>query len=230
VSIAAVAVIGLVLVVGLPPAANVATGDPSAAASASSQIGAAGTPLPTTTVAPPSRRPLFAGQPYSIDLPAGWQGFDPTDPADQATTDALLTANPALTGPFRAFQSTSNVRAAVQLALNNVLVVVPMTVGGSSLERLGQTVTNQLKLIPGLVGVPAPTVVTLPAGRGLHWDVTIVISSVTGVPTQVHESVFLLGQGETAVRLEFVSVGGRLISDEGPMLGTFRFAPPGTIS
>ena len=228
--IAVAAVIGVVALLNPFPATEVATRDLIPAASGRSAASSAATSTPSLSPAPSSRIDVFAGQPYTLDLPAGWMGFDPTNPATKAATDALLAANPALVGPFQGFQAMPNVRMAVQTALGNVLVVVPMASGGLSLDALGQSVTAQLRLIPGLNAPPAATKVTLPAGEALHWDLTLTVNKVGGGTTQVRESVYLFADTETAFVVEFVSVGSGASADEVAIVRTFRFAPRGMIS
>jgi hypothetical protein len=224
VGIAVAAIVGLVLLVNPPPPTELASRGQSAAPSSRASA------TSSTTAAPSTGVDLFAGQPYQLDLPAGWIGFDPANPANKAAMDALLSANPALAGPFKVFQSIPNVRGAVQAALGNALVAVATPSGGLSLEALGQSMAAQFRLVPGISTVPAAQRLNLPGGEALTWDLVLILSTANGGTTQVRESVYLFADAETAVLVELVAVGGRGVADEAAIVRTFRFAPGGLVS
>lgn len=138
------------------------------------------TPIPTSTATPtatpaPSPTPAsasasadpFAGQPYTLDLPAGWVAFDPTNPTSKAALDAFGKANPALAPAFQAVASNPNLRMAANTLLGDALVVVQFPSQGLPLATIGQSFTAQLQAVPGVTAKPVAKPVSLPAGDAL---------------------------------------------------------------
>ena len=196
------------------------------------------TPIPTSTATPtatpaPSPTPSsasasadpFAGQPYTLDLPAGWVAFDPTNPTSKAALDAFGKANPALAPALQAVASNPNLRMAANTLLGDALVVIQLPSQGLPLATIGQSFTAQLQAVPGVTSKPVAKPVSLPAGDALHWDVAISSNKVGGGTVQVDESVYLVADPQTAVVLEFVTPHGGVIPDEATIVKTLRFRP-----
>ena len=142
--------------------AAVLTGCGSAASPSASP--AAATPVPTATpasAATPAASPStaanggdpFADQPYSIDLPAGWQAYDLSTLSGPAL-DAFSQANPGLAGAVQSFKSTPNVRLAVNALQGNALVAIAIPSQGLPLETIGQSISAQFQAVPGVDKVP----------------------------------------------------------------------------
>jgi hypothetical protein len=168
---------------------------------------------------------VFSGQPYTLDLPAGWTVFDLSNPASKTALDAFVAANPKMATAVKAFQSTPNVRMAVNSLLGNVIVSIAIPTGGVPLDTIGQSMTAQFKAVPGVVGVPTATPVTLPAGPALHWMLTISANSTAGTTTKATESIYLVTDGTNAVLVEFVAIQGAAIPQEQSIIQSLRFQP-----
>jgi len=181
-------------------------------------------PSPTPSSASASADP-FAGQPYTLDLPAGWVAFDPTNPTSKAALDAFGKANPALAPALQAVASNPNLRMAANTLLGDALVVIQLPSQGLPLATIGQSFTAQLQAVPGVTSKPVAKPVSLPAGDALHWDVAISSNKVGGGTVQVDESVYLVADPQTAVVLEFVTPHGGVIPDEATIVKTLRFRP-----
>lgn len=185
------------------------------------------TPAPTATAAASPSTAVnggdpFADQPYSIDLPAGWQAYD-LSTLNGASLDAFTKANPGLAGAVQAFQSMPNVRLVVNALLGNALVVIAIPSQGMSLETIGQSMSAQFQAVAGVSKVPAAETETLPAGPALHWPLTITTNKVGGGTLQVNESIHLLANDQTALLVEFVTPNGGVNPDESSMIQTVRF-------
>jgi hypothetical protein len=185
------------------------------------------TPAPTTTAAASPSTAVrggdpFADQPYSIDLPAGWQAYD-LSTLNGASLDAFTKANPGLAGAVQAFQSMPNVRLVVNALLGNALVVIAIPSQGMSLETIGQSMSAQFQAVAGVSKVPTAETETLPAGPALHWPLTITTNKVGGGTLQVNESIHLLANDQTALLVEFVTPNGGANPDESSMIKTVRF-------
>ncbi len=191
------------------------------------------TPVPTATptttaAASPSAATNggdpFAGQPYSIDLPAGWQAYDLSTLSGPAL-EAFTQANPGLAGAIQAFQTMPNVRLAVNTLQGNALVAIAIPSQGMQLETIGQSISAQFKAVPGVAKVPTAETETLPAGPALHWPLSIATNKVGGGTLQVNESIHLLANDQTALLVEFVTPNGAPNPDESSMIQTVRFKP-----
>ena len=211
--------------------AAVLAGCGSAASPSSSP--AAATPVPTGTPAlttTPAASPStaanggdpFADQPYSIDLPAGWQAYDLSTLSGPAL-DAFTQANPNLAAAIQSFKSTPNVRLAVNPLQGNALVAIAIPSQGLPLETIGQSLSAQFQAVPGVTKVPTAETETLPAGPALHWPVSITTNKVGGGTLQVNESIHLLANDTTALVVEFVTPNGASNPDEASMIQTVRF-------
>jgi hypothetical protein len=211
--------------------AAVLTGCGSAASPSASP--AAATPVPTATpasAATPAASPStaanggdpFADQPYSIDLPAGWQAYDLSTLSGPAL-DAFSQANPGLAGAVQSFKSTPNVRLAVNALQGNALVAIAIPSQGLPLETIGQSISAQFQAVPGVDKVPTAEPETLPAGPALHWPLSITTNKVGGGTLQVNESIHLLANDQTALLVEFVTPNGAPNPDEDSMIQTLRF-------
>ena len=181
------------------------------------------TPLPTASpsTAANSGDP-FADQPYSIDLPAGWEAFDLSTLSGPAL-EAFTQANPGLAGAIQAFQTMPNVRLAVNKLQGNSLVAIAIPSQGMSLDTIGQSIGAQFQAVPGVTKVPPAETETLPAGPALHWPLSITTNKVGGGTLQVNESIHLLANDKTALLVEFVAPYGAPNPDEASMLQTVRF-------
>ena len=198
------------------------------AASSSPAATAAPTAVPTATPAPTASPSTaansgpFADQPYSIDLPAGWEAYDLSTlsgPALQAFTQA----NPGLAGAIQAFQTMPNVRLAVNKLHGNALVAIAIPSQGMSLDTIGQSIGAQFQAVPGVTKVPPAETETLAGGPALHWPLSITTNKVGGGTLQVNESIHLLANDKTALLVEFVAPDGAPNPDEASMLQTVRF-------
>jgi hypothetical protein len=190
------------------------------------------TPLVTPAVAPtaslmPSPAPTgpFAGQPYALDLPEGWETFDLSDPAGAAALDAFIAANPEMGAAVEAFKALPNVRMAVNLLLGNVMVSLATPTGGLPLDTIAASFTAQFAAVPGVVSTPEPDEIALPVGRAIHWDITLEANDPGGGTYQVGESVYLVANDTTAVLVEFVEVEGAGVPQEQQIIRTLRFTP-----
>ncbi len=164
----------------------------------------------------------FADQPYSIDLPAGWEAYDLSTlsgPALQAFTQA----NPGLAGAIQAFQTMPNVRLAVNKLQGNALVAIAIPSQGMSLDTIGQSIGAQFQAVPGVTKVPPAETETLAGGPALHWPLSITTNKVGGGTLQVNESIHLLANDKTALLVEFVTPNGAPNPDEASMIQTVRF-------
>ena len=199
------------------------------AASSSPAATAAPTAVPTATPAPTASPSTaansgdpFADQPYSIDLPAGWEAYDLSTlsgPALQAFTQA----NPGLAGAIQAFQTMPNVRLAVNKLHGNALVAIAIPSQGMSLDTIGQSIGAQFQAVPGVTKVPPAETETLAGGPALHWPLSITTNKVGGGTLQVNESIHLLANDKTALLVEFVTPNGAPNPDEASMIQTVRF-------
>lgn len=197
---------------------------------------AAATIAPVATVAatePPASGPPasissdpFAGEPFTLTLPAGWQGFNLQDPAAQASIDQFAASNPSLAGSIQAFKSYPDVRMAVNPLLGNILLVLPTPSNGIPLETLAQAFNAQFQAVPGLQAAPSPEPVSLPNGSGVHWLLSLTANKAGGGTVQVSESIYLLVSSTTAVILEFVVPQGGAIPDEQAIVDSFKFTTP----
>lgn len=164
----------------------------------------------------------FADQPYSIDLPDGWQAYDMASLSGPAL-DAFSQANPGLAGAIETFRSMPNVRLAVNPLLGNALVAFALPSQGLALETIGQSISAQFQTVPGVIKVPVAESERLPAGPALHWPVSITTNKVGGGTAHINESIHLLANDQTALILEFVSPDGATNPDEASMIQTVRF-------
>lgn len=194
------------------------------------------TTAPTAAVAPtepPASGPAasfssdpFAGEPFTLTLPAGWQGFNLQDPAAQASIDQFAASNPNLAGSIQTFKSMPNVRMAVNPLLGNILLVLPTASNGIPLDTLSQAFNAEFQAVPGLQAAPSAEPVTLPNGNGVHWQLALSANKAGGGTVQVSESIYLLANSTTAVILEFVVPEGGAVPDEQAIVDSFRFTTP----
>ena len=189
-------------------------------------------PSAATTPAPASAAPTIAGTPgpfdgqaYAMDLPEGWITFDLSDPVGVAALDAFVAANPDMATAIEAFKALPNVTMAVNQLLGNVVISLSVPTGGVSLDVVAATMTTQFSAVPGIVGVPEPEQITLPAGPAIHWDLTIRANDPSGSTYEVGESIYLVANDTTAVLVEFVEAGGVAIPQEAEIIQSLRFTP-----
>ena len=194
------------------------------------------TPPPTSVATPtaaatdalvPSPGPTgpFAGQPYALDLPEGWESFDLSDPAGAAAIDAFVAANPEMGAAVEAFKALPNVTMAVNAVLGNVVVSLATPSGGLSLDAIATGFTAQFGAVPGVASRPVPEELSLPVGRAIHWDITLEANDPAGGTYQVGESVYLVANDTTAVLVEFVEVEGAGVPQEQQIIQSLRFTP-----
>ncbi len=179
-------------------------------------------PTPSASVAASGSAEPFAGQPYAMDLPAGWEVYDLSSLSPTAL-DAFGQANPGLAGAIRAFASTPNVRLAVNKLLGNAIVAISIPSQGLPLETIGQSISAQFQAVPGVTTKPATEAETLPAGKALHWALSISVNKTGGGKLQVDESIHLIANPTTAVLVEFVVPNGGANPDETKIIRTLRF-------
>ncbi|HJW21718.1 MAG TPA: hypothetical protein VJ506_04740 [Candidatus Limnocylindrales bacterium] len=179
-------------------------------------------PSPAPTVGPSASGP-FAGAPYAITLPSGWQAFNLADPAAKGSLDAFAAANPSLAVSIQQFESMTNARMAVNPLLGDILLIVTTPSGGVSLDTLAQTFTAQFQAVPGLEGSPVPEDLTLPGGAAVHWDIRLSGSKAGGGTIRATESVYLFVSATDAVVVEFVTPAGGAIPDEQSIVSSFTF-------
>ena len=188
------------------------------------------TPSPTATTAPTPTATQAASAPsaalpYAIDLPPGWVAFDLSNPAAQTALDAFVQANPAMAGMIAGFKALKNASLYIQSLLGNILVVIPLPSNGVSLATLGPNLTAQFKVVPGVVGVPVATSLTLPIGDALHWPLSLSAAKPGGGTITVEESIYLVVNAQTALIVEFVTASGGTVPDEGTIIQSLRFQP-----
>ena len=193
---------------------------PTAAPAASPTAGPSAAPSTSETGADP-----FAGQPYVLKLPAGWVAYDPSNPANKVTLDAMATANPGFAASIRAFESLPNVRMAVNGLLGNILLVIPTASGGLPVATIAQNLTAQFEAVPGVITKPVAESLTLPAGDARHWALAIAMNKVGGGSLRVDESIYLVTNAQTALIVEFVTPHGGAVPDEPLIIETLRFRP-----
>ena len=193
-----------------------ATAAPTPTAAPTATAAAASTPAPTSP---------FAGRPYSLTLPDGWQTFDLSDPSGTSALDAFVAANPEMAGAIEAFKKLPNVTMAVNLLLGNVVIALSIPTGGVPLDTLATSFTAQFAAVPGVKEAPVAENLTLPAGPAVHWDITVVANKPGGGTSEVGESVYLVANGTIAVLVEFVEVNGAGSPQEQEIVNSLVFTP-----
>jgi hypothetical protein len=195
------------------------------------------TPPPTPSAAPVTLAPTataaatssagnpFAGQAFNLDLPDGWQSFDLDNPSGKAALDAFVAANPEMGPAIQAFKTLPNVVFASNPLLGNVVVAFSLPTGGLSLDALKESFNMQFASVPGLVNQPKPEVVTLPAGKAIHWDLKLSVNDASGGKTEVDESLYLVVSDTTAVLVEFVATGGAPVPQEDQIIRSLTIEP-----
>ena len=212
--------------------ASTAAPSPSAVATATPLPTIAVTPIPTASPTPipsPSTATVdsddpFAGQPYTMDLPVGWEVLDAST-TTQAGLAALTKENPGLAGLAEAFKSLPGVRLIANRLLGQALITITLPSQGLSLETIGQSLTAQFANVPLLTSKPVAKPLTLPAGPALHWALDVSLNKAGGGTTKVDESIYLLTNSDSAVIVEFAGPHGGANPDEAKIIKTFRFQP-----
>jgi len=215
--LALIAVIALVIA-----GCNSAVATPSPAATITPTLTPTARPAATASLSQAANADPFAGQPYDIELPVGWQVLDMST-LNQASLDAFAQANPGLAGALQAFRSVPNVRLATNQLLGQAMVLLAIPSQGLSLDTIGQSLTAQFQNVPGVQGKPVATSVTLPGGPALHWPISLSANKAGGGTMKVDESVYLLADDKTAIIAEFVTPSGGTVPDEAKILSTLKF-------
>ena len=183
------------------------------------------TAAPTSSAGPDASGDPFAGQAYSLDIPAGWQIFDLSNPAAKTSLDAFAKVNPGLTAAISTFETLPNVRLMVNSLLGTVMISVPIASQGLPLATIGQSFSSQFATLPGLASPAPPEPMTLPGGDSLHWLLNLTSNKVGGGTIKAVESVYLFVDSKTAVIVEFVEAGGGVNPGESSIVQTFKFTP-----
>jgi hypothetical protein len=207
------------------PTPSAATPTTQAPTGAPTQTAAAAPSPSTAAIASPVPTSPFAGKPYTLTLPAGWQSFDLSDASGTSALDAFVAANPAMAGSIEAFRKLPNVTMAVNLLLGNVVVALSIPTVGLPLETLASTFTAQFAAVPGVKDPPVAENLTLPAGPAVHWHITVEANKPGGGTSEVGESVYLVTNATTGVLVEFVEVGGAGVPQEQEIANSLAFAP-----
>jgi hypothetical protein len=240
-----VAVVALALVAGCGAAApsgrDIETATPTtlSVASPTPRVAPVATPAPTVTpittpaptvepspsaaIAPAGKIDPFAGQPYRLRLPAGWQAYDLNDAASQAAFDAYARSNPQMAEAIDSFLTNPNVRMVVNPLLGNAVIVMALPSQGLPLETIGASLTAQFRIVPNVIRAPVAKSVTLPAGSGFQWNIAISSPNGLGRPIRVNESVYLVTDGPTAFVAVFVKPKGGVLPDETKIIKSLRF-------
>jgi hypothetical protein len=216
--------LAIVLALALAGCGSSAAPSPSPTVTPTPSPTATPLPTPSASVAASGSAAPFADQPYSIDLPAGWEVYDLSSLSPTAL-DAFGQANPGLAGAIQAFASTPNVRLAVNKLLGNALVAISIPSQGLPLATIGQSISAQFQAVPGLASKPVAESETLPSGEALHWALSLSVNKAGGGTLKVDESVHLIASPTTAVLVEFVVPNGGANPDETKIIRTLRFRP-----
>ena len=206
------------------PAPSGTTGIPTSAPTVVATLAPPQTLAPTAAATASTGDP-FAGKPYALDLPAGWEPFDLADPAGKAALDAFVAANPEMGAAIAAFQLLPNTVFAVNRLTGNVLIAFATPSGGLPLDSIAASFTAQFAAVPGVVSPPQPEDVTLPIGPAVHWNIELAASGTGGDDLAVHESLYLVVNDDTAVAVEFVAVEGAAVPEEDTIIQSLRFQP-----
>ena len=206
----------------------------SATAGATATASATATPSPTPTASPtPSPSPSsatidpgdpFAGQPYALDLPAGWDVLD-FNATTSAAFDAFTKANPGLAGAIDAFRSLPSARLFTNTLLGDALIGLSLPSQGLPLDTIGQSLTAQFQNVHGVTSKPVAKKLTLPAGPALHWAIEVSGNKVGGGTARVSESIYLVTSGDFAILVEFVAPHGGVTPGEASIIKTLRIQP-----
>ena len=183
------------------------------------------TAKPTPTPLPTASPGIFAGQPYTLDLPEGWESFDLTSADHSASLDAFAKANPGIAGAMQALLKTPGVRIAANFLLGDVIVVLALPSQGLPLDSLGTSLTAQFKNVPGVGQKIVAKPVKLPVGDALHWNISVSSNQAGGGTIKVSESIYLVIDGTTAVIVEFVMPQGGVLPSESKVIDTLQFKP-----
>lgn len=181
---------------------------PSSAPSASAAAIASGDP--------------FADQPYTIELPAGWQAFDVSS-LDKTALDAYTKANPGFAGAIQTFSALPNARMAINPLLGNAAILIALPSQGMSLDALGKSFDAQFQAVPNVTNKPVAKPVTLPAGNALHWPISLSVNNTAGEKTKIEESIYLLVDPKTALMTVFVGPGDGGVADEQTIMESIAF-------
>ena len=197
---------------------------------ASSAPTATPTPATTPTVAPspsPSAAAVasgdpFADQPYTIELPAGWDAFD-VKSLDKTALDAYTKANPGFAGAMQTFSSLPNARMAINPLLGNAAIFIALPSRGMSLDVIGKSFDAQFQAVPNVTNKPVSKPVTLPAGKALHWPISLSVNNTAGQKTEIEESIYLLVDDQNALMTVFVGPGAAGVQDEQKIMESIAF-------
>ena len=222
----ALALTALIVVVVAACNSSVASSAPAATPTAAATPTVAPTPTAAPTASPsaaavPSGDP-FADQPYTIDLPAGWEAFD-VKSLDKTALDAYTKANPSFAGAMQTFSSLPNARMAINPLLGNAAIFIALPSQGMSIDALGKSFDAQFQAVPNVTNKPVSKPMTLPAGKALHWPISLSVNNTAGAKTKIEESIYLLVDPKTALMTVFVGPGDGGVQDEQKIMESIAF-------
>jgi hypothetical protein len=219
--------VALLIVAGCgSSASSPSSSAPAASAAPAATATAAPTPAPTpsASAAAVASGDPFSDQPYTIDLPAGWQAFD-VKGLDQTALDAYARANPGFAGAMQTFSSLPNARMAINPLLGNAAILIALPSQGMSLDTIGKSFDAQFQAVPNVTNKPVATPVTLPAGKALHWPISLSVNNTAGATTKIEESIYLLVDDKNALMAVFVAPGPAGVQDEQTIMKSIEFKP-----
>jgi hypothetical protein len=202
------------------PSAPAATQTPAATPTAAPTSTPA--PSPSASAAAIASGDPFADQPYTIELPAGWQAFDVSS-LDKTALDAYTKANPGFAGAMQTFSSLPNARMAINPLLGNAAILIALPSQGMSLDVIGKSFDAQFQAVPNVTNKPTSKPVTLPAGSALHWPISLSVNNTSGQKTKLEESIYLLVDDKTALMTVFVGPGDGGVQDEQKIMESIAF-------
>jgi len=195
---------------------------PTAAATPTPAATPTATPTPSASAAALASGDPFADQPYTIEMPAGWQAFD-VNSLDKTALDAYTKANPAFAGAMQTFASLPNARMAINPLLGNAAIFIALPSQGMSLDVIGKSFDAQFQAVPNVTNKPIAKPVTLPAGKALHWPISLTVNNTAGQKTDLNESVYLLVDDKNALMTVFVGPGSSGVQDEQKIMESIAF-------
>src|SRR5204862_6181235 len=106
--------------------------------------------------------------------------------------EAFAKENPAFAPALKMREGNPGIRMAANQLLGNVMLVIALPSQGLPLETVGQSLTAQFAVVPGVSKRPKAEPVTVAAGDALHWTINLTANKVGCGKISVVESVYLL--------------------------------------